>query len=100
VLLLQASCIEITCLRAASQYNCADPALVLPDGFKVIEAKLSPRTSINLLLEPVFAFANNISRLPMDKIEIALLAAIVFMHSGESSSVTKRLRRRRPSHLL
>jgi hypothetical protein len=39
--------------------------------------------SLGLLIEPIFDFAVGLSKLKLDKTEIALLAAVLLIQSGE-----------------
>ena len=75
---------EIMCLRAACRYNNSDQSLTLANGYKLYQNQLSEIShyGVSMLMVPIFEFAKSISRLDLDSIEVAMLAAVLLMQSG------------------
>jgi len=83
ILLLKCCCMEIMCLRAACRYNQHDHTLTLQNGLVLTKSQLSTGGGLGLLMEPIFDFAIGLAKLALDDTEIALLAAVLLMQSGE-----------------
>ena len=73
---------EIMCLRAACRYQPDTNTLVLQNGLIITRPQLS-LGGLGLLVEPIFDFAVGLSKLQLDSTEIALLAAVLLMQSGD-----------------
>lgn len=70
------------CLRAACRYDPFNQMLTLHNGMTLHRSQLS-RGSLGVLVEPIFEFAVGLSKLQLDSTEMALLAAVLLMQSGE-----------------
>ncbi|PAA73930.1 hypothetical protein BOX15_Mlig033383g2 [Macrostomum lignano] len=73
-LLLKSSCMEILCLRVACRYNKFTESLALSNGNVVTKATVR-LGRLGEFVEPLFEFAVGLSRLDLDRCEVALLAA-------------------------
>ncbi|XP_052814170.1 thyroid hormone receptor beta-like [Mya arenaria] len=93
ILLLKACCMEVMCLRAACRFDPDTDILYLHNGTKLHKSEINQR-GVAVLIEPIFEFAMGLSKLKLDKAEIALLAAVLLMQSDrtglkESENVEK-----------
>jgi len=84
---------EIMCLRAACRYNNSERSLTLSNGVKLYQDQLQEIShhGISLLLAPIFEFAKSISKLNLDRNEVALLAALLLMQTGRSACMISSL---------
>ncbi|XP_045178191.1 thyroid hormone receptor alpha-like [Mercenaria mercenaria] len=83
ILLLKSCCMEIMCLRAACRFDPDAETLTLHNGMKLHKSQIH-QGGVAVLIEPIFDFAMGLSKLKLDKAEIALLAAILLMQSDRS----------------
>lgn len=74
---------EVMCLRAACRFDPEAETLFLHNGMKLHKSQIH-QGGVAVLIEPIFDFAMGLSKLKLDKAEIALLAAILLMQSGKS----------------
>ena len=81
ILLLKSCCMEVMCLRAACRFDPEAETLFLHNGMKLHKSQIH-QGGVAVLIEPIFDFAMGLSKLKLDKAEIALLAAILLMQSG------------------
>ena len=82
ILLLKACCMEVMCLRAACRFDAEAEILFLHNGTRLHKSEIRQR-GVAVLIEPIFEFATGLARLKLDKAEVALLAAVLLMQSGE-----------------
>lgn len=73
---------EVMCLRAACRFDPEAETLFLHNGMKLHKSQIH-QGGVAVLIEPIFDFAMGLSKLKLDKAEIALLAAILLMQSGK-----------------
>ena len=71
------------CLRAACRFDPEAETLFLHNGMKLHKSQIH-QGGVAVLIEPIFDFAMGLSKLKLDKAEIALLAAILLMQSGKT----------------
>ena len=83
ILLLKSCCMEVMCLRAACRFDPEAETLFLHNGMKLHKSQIH-QGGVAVLIEPIFDFAMGLSKLKLDKAEIALLAAILLMQSGKT----------------
>lgn len=81
ILLLKSCCMEIMCLRAACRYDPEKETITMHNGVCLHKTQLKSE-GLGLLVEPIFEFAVGLSKLKLDKTELALLAAVLLMQSG------------------
>ena len=72
--LLQASCLEILCLRAALRYDSQHRGFPLREHKYLTMSDIIAQTGLEMLL-PLFNYAVRIQELSLDDTETALLAA-------------------------
>lgn len=83
ILLLKSCCMEIMCLRAACRYDPEKETITMHNGVCLHKSQLKSE-GLGLLVEPIFEFAVGLSKLKLDKTELALLAAVLLMQSDRS----------------
>lgn len=83
ILLLKSCCMEIMCLRAACRYDPEKETITMHNGVCLHKTQLKSE-GLGLLVEPIFEFAVGLSKLKLDKTELALLAAVLLMQSDRS----------------
>lgn len=69
------------CLRASCRYDGENGTLTMHNGMTLHQSQVKSE-GLGVLVEPIFEFAIGLSKLQLDKTEIALLAAILLMQSG------------------
>ena len=82
ILLLKSCCMEIMCLRAACRFDPHTVTLTLHNGLVLTRDELGSG-GLGMLVEPIFDFAVSLAKLQLDSTEVALLAAVLLMQSGE-----------------
>lgn len=73
---------EIMCLRAACRYDPEKETITMHNGVCLHKSQLKSE-GLGLLVEPIFEFAVGLSKLKLDKTELALLASVLLMQSGK-----------------
>ncbi|XP_052237901.1 thyroid hormone receptor beta-like [Dreissena polymorpha] len=80
ICLLKACCMEVMCLRAACRFDPEHETLFLHNGVNLNKSQIHEE-GVAVLVEPIFDFAMGLSKLKLDKAEVALLAAILLIQS-------------------
>ena len=73
---------EIMCLRAACRYDSQAETITMHNGMRLHKSQIKSE-GLGILVEPIFEFAVGLAKLQLDRTELALLAAILLMQSGE-----------------